>query len=272
MNPHLNQYCTVPLKTTLVVTIHPFFFILSCFNFPLSTRHGVDTTPPKWNSPYTSCNSDPYKNDLGTKRAIEPVAKFWNDPKASEGGCSVKHYNPYLPSSFGHGKQQFTYTARDCAPAQNTAVCRVNINVEIDTCDAHNPPLNGYHTCSTSNGIPFGTECIYGCYEGYELVGGASDQQYARKCIQIPTSPEYVDWDRPLPSCKEIECSVLANPENGNVVCTNENKYESVCSYVCDTGFRLPDGSPRDMVCLKTGWTAFPVYKCEDIFVRQTRT
>ncbi|XP_071494443.1 CUB and sushi domain-containing protein 1-like [Diadema antillarum] len=208
-------------------------------------------------------NSD---NDDSTLSPETPPPKAAGKTKESKKRKMkpTKKQNPYLPSRFGHGRQQYTYTARDCAPAPNTAVCRVNIDVRIDTCDAHKPPSNGYHTCSTTNGIPYGTECIYGCYEGYELVGGASNQRYARKCVQIPTSPGYVDWDRPLPSCRDITCSVLTNPENGNVVCTKENKYESICSYECNTGFRLPNGSPRDTVCLKTGWTSPQVHNCED--------
>lgn len=51
-----------------------------------------------------------------------------------------------------------------------------------------------------------------------------------------------------------ITCGTsFSNPSNGRVQCTDDNTYESICTFYCDDGFYL-EGSTKS-VCQETGWT-----------------
>ena len=42
-------------------------------------------------------------------------------------------------------------------------------------------------------------------------------------------------------------------PDKGNVSCTREDRYESICTYNCDEGYDLPPLYSRKTVCLSNG-------------------
>ncbi|CBY06819.1 unnamed protein product [Oikopleura dioica] len=65
------------------------------------------------------------------------------------------------------------------------------------------------------------------------------------------------------PICVEIVCPVMPKLENGNTKCSDENRHQSICRFVCGEGYRLK-GS-RSSICTTDGkWSAeMPV--CEEI-------
>ena len=79
----------------------------------------------------------------------------------------------------------------------------------------------------TGDDYSFGATLHYECNEGYELFGVAS-----RTC------QENKEWTDIEPFCRIIECPRPAPLEDGQMI-GESVKYQSVLSYMCDSGFRL---------------------------------
>jgi len=71
-------------------------------------------------------------------------------------------------------------------------------------------------------------------------------------------------WNPPIPPvCEEIRCRALPPLANGNIKCSDGNRHQSVCRFVCGEGYRIK-GS-RSSICSTDGaWSAqMPI--CEQI-------
>ncbi|XP_061166331.1 sushi, von Willebrand factor type A, EGF and pentraxin domain-containing protein 1-like [Saccostrea echinata] len=86
----------------------------------------------------------------------------------------------------------------------------------------------------------YGTTCRYGCYKGYQLMGNIHELQ----C----TIEEA--WSSMSPECKKITCPALP-PTEGMLhrTCTDSNRFGSVCTYTCPTGYDIPLYMNRVRVC-----------------------
>lgn len=108
-------------------------------------------------------------------------------------------------------------------------------NGRTNECPSIAPIENGKYNCS--NGFNIGSECIFRCDVYYFLYGFTSIS-----CEDSPTGKP--DWNRPPPMCEdELLCQPgLVDPKNGQMNCSNGNKFNSVCDFSCDDGFFI-DGS-----------------------------
>nr|XP_018667880.1 sushi, von Willebrand factor type A, EGF and pentraxin domain-containing protein 1-like isoform X2 [Ciona intestinalis] len=99
-------------------------------------------------------------------------------------------------------------------------------------CDLLSVPDHGRMTCS--NQANYHSRCSFTCDIGYEIVGSSS-----RTCL------ESSDWSGVTTSCSVISCSALPAPENGRLVCSNVNSFESSCEVTCDDGYNLVGSNVR---------------------------
>ena len=66
-----------------------------------------------------------------------------------------------------------------------------------------------------------------------------------------------------VPECREIRCNKLPALPHGNVKCSDENRHQSVCRFVCGEGYRIK-GS-RSSVCSSDGSWSAPMPVCVEI-------
>ncbi|KAI1888389.1 hypothetical protein AGOR_G00184640 [Albula goreensis] len=90
-----------------------------------------------------------------------------------------------------------------------------------------------------------GSEVVFTCEEGYELIGSSHI-----------TCSELGSWDRPFPYCKALSCRRLAVPENG--IMTGRNyTFGSKVTFSCKKGFLLR--GPAEIQCLASlKWSRAP--------------
>ena len=54
-----------------------------------------------------------------------------------------------------------------------------------------------------------------------------------------------------------MSCTTLNHPTNGTISCSSENNqdavYEVTCSFICDSGYQLTNGSSQSRTCLGDG-------------------
>lgn len=102
-------------------------------------------------------------------------------------------------------------------------------------------PENGDVEC---RGIgELGTVCEFTCDAGYDMIG--SDKT---TCQRTPTGGK---WSHPAPICKEVRCTYVPRaPKNGHKECTGDGQLGTVCSFACNSGYRLR-GFPST-VCQRT--------------------
>jgi len=96
----------------------------------------------------------------------------------------------------------------------------------------HEMISNGDVACTMEN--RFRSECTFRCNDDYRL-----DGEQTVTCIEGHEPGTYV-WDYDTPTCAAKLCT--PHPEeidNGRVTCTLDNKLGSVCSFQCDTFFKL---------------------------------
>ncbi|XP_054152433.1 P-selectin-like [Oppia nitens] len=113
---------------------------------------------------------------------------------------------------------------------------------EQTTCQALNPPLNGYFEGQCVRGTTESQICQVICQNGYILVGNSQ-----LKC-------ESKGWSSAVPKCKPVECPSLTRPEpNGSLkgVCT-PGIYKQNCQFICPNGFKLTPVIPN-VICTSDG-------------------
>ncbi|XP_070579478.1 sushi, von Willebrand factor type A, EGF and pentraxin domain-containing protein 1-like isoform X2 [Ptychodera flava] len=98
---------------------------------------------------------------------------------------------------------------------------------------------NGELMCNSNakhGAYPISTRCEYRCHGDYEVRPSPS------KTVRICRSGGV--WDGEAGACHPSNitgrpCSRLRSPDNGRVVCKDENKLFSVCTYSCNNGYKL---------------------------------
>ncbi|CAK8690686.1 unnamed protein product [Clavelina lepadiformis] len=121
-----------------------------------------------------------------------------------------------------------------CRFCCNESRCNQKIEVSERTCSPLKAPQNGVVFCNYL-GSQYRTEvCYFKCNQCYSLIGSKqrmclSNTTWSGKTTQCVHDKdcEFCDWD------------MTFYPNNGGVICTNENKVGSICSFSCEDGFEL---------------------------------
>ncbi|XP_076807337.1 sushi, von Willebrand factor type A, EGF and pentraxin domain-containing protein 1-like [Clavelina lepadiformis] len=102
----------------------------------------------------------------------------------------------------------------------------------------------------------FESTCGISCDLGYQLVGAAR-----------ATCTESQSWTQELGHCKRVQCPVHKPIANGNIVCTEENLYQSLCTFTCDEGYNRI-GSQQTYCQANRIWSVAPprcqIVQCEE--------
>ncbi|PIK36489.1 putative CUB and sushi domain-containing protein 3-like [Apostichopus japonicus] len=93
-----------------------------------------------------------------------------------------------------------------------------------------------------SQGFLIDSVCTYQCREGFTFLNQLNT---------VRTCGADGQWIENEPSCIAVVCDTLPDLNNGNIVCSNMNNYNSVCSLSCNAGFDLTGSSSRQ--CLPSG-------------------
>lgn len=152
----------------------------------------------------------------------------------------------------------------------------------VKRCPHHIPVSDGYYQCQPGTDPLYGAVCTFGCYSGFQLVGNSQ-----LECMYTGV------WNHFPPSCQSnsfnlwkkcfsvlfrrnifnIKCGLTLllirilnyiisektcptlQPSVGNLkyLCTDENKYRSVCTYFCEKGYDITPGMSRVRVCTANG-------------------
>uniref|UniRef100_A0AAV2KP80 Sushi, von Willebrand factor type A, EGF and pentraxin domain-containing protein 1 n=1 Tax=Knipowitschia caucasica TaxID=637954 RepID=A0AAV2KP80_KNICA len=109
-------------------------------------------------------------------------------------------------------------------------------------CEDPGAPVNGRRE---SSNFLMGSESVFGCDNGYELIGAAR-----LKCLETG------DWDNMRPYCRALSCPTPNVPEN-SIMTGNNFTYGSKVTFSCKEGY-LPQ-IPYDFQCLATQrWSGSP--------------
>ncbi|XP_067119643.1 sushi, von Willebrand factor type A, EGF and pentraxin domain-containing protein 1-like isoform X2 [Centruroides vittatus] len=121
----------------------------------------------------------------------------------------------------------------------------INWSASIPTCErlkcpSIQIPENANVQC-TDEGY-WGSICSFICDEGYVLIGESSISCKGNK---------HASWSAPIPICEALKCPTVQIPKNGNVQCTNNGYWRSICNFSCDDGYTLV-GQPS-ILCKENG-------------------
>ena len=118
-------------------------------------------------------------------------------------------------------------------------------------CPVLTAPKNGMIVCTAERA--YRSICQFDCNDGYELKGN--------KIMECSAEKKWNPEEAPV--CEEILCDPLPKLPHGNVKCSDDNRHQSVCRFVCEEGYRIK-GS-RSSICSTDGsWSAdMPV--CDQI-------
>ncbi|XP_052315765.1 sushi, von Willebrand factor type A, EGF and pentraxin domain-containing protein 1 isoform X3 [Oncorhynchus keta] len=111
-------------------------------------------------------------------------------------------------------------------------LCIYVINLEPVKCENPGAPEFGYRDGSN---FLMGSEVVFSCKEGYELIGSSHVQ-----CLETGS------WNGVFPYCRALSCGRPSVPENAVMMGTNFT-FGSKVTFSCVTGF-VP-GDPYDMRC-----------------------
>nr|XP_046184667.1 sushi, von Willebrand factor type A, EGF and pentraxin domain-containing protein 1-like isoform X3 [Oncorhynchus gorbuscha] len=111
-------------------------------------------------------------------------------------------------------------------------LCIYVINLEPVKCENPGAPEFGYRDGSN---FLMGSEVMFSCKEGYELIGSSHVQ-----CLETGS------WNGVFPYCRALSCGRPSVPENAVMMGTNFT-FGSKVTFSCVTGF-VP-GDPYDMWC-----------------------
>jgi len=100
------------------------------------------------------------------------------------------------------------------------------------TCPALNNPENGEISCDDSN--KYGSVCSFTCNDGFVLLGMQN-----LTCEGNENNSINGTWNGDTPFCEGIVCPTLPPPTNGEIDCSDGDKYNSTCVFVCDGGYAL---------------------------------
>nr|CAB3265952.1 E-selectin [Phallusia mammillata] len=118
----------------------------------------------------------------------------------------------------------------------------------------HVAPADGRMSCSDENRA--NSRCLFSCNVGF-----------VREGESVSRCQDNGQWSSPAPFCREIFClPALLSPTNGAMVCTDDVRVGSICSFECEEGYAL-EGNRRS-TCNEEGgagvWSN-PTPVCEAI-------
>ncbi|XP_022103007.1 sushi, von Willebrand factor type A, EGF and pentraxin domain-containing protein 1-like [Acanthaster planci] len=167
-------------------------------------------------------------------------------------------------SKFPEGTTLVYYEAKDSY--NRLAICRFDIRVKVLRCASVPAAHHRWHSCSKSNIA--GSRCEFYCSTGYKLVGSS-----------LPSLCRHSDlkWSLAFPTCQVVivlqfffashstvkTCSPLPPFPNGNIACSDSNRYNSVCTYDCNSGFGFTPGDILTRTCRETWSGSTPT--CIDV-------
>nr|XP_022328842.1 sushi, von Willebrand factor type A, EGF and pentraxin domain-containing protein 1-like isoform X2 [Crassostrea virginica] len=132
---------------------------------------------------------------------------------------------------FDRGLHSIVYEATDRKGQR--AICSFTFKVEVISCPPIEWPGNGLVECPSGEFI-YGTTCNVTCQTGFEMVPHTGDGKQRITCTangKTDTLPN---------SCQEIVCpwnSTKLQAEHGTALCTDANKYNSLCTTDCKNGY-----------------------------------
>ncbi|CAH1793428.1 unnamed protein product, partial [Owenia fusiformis] len=110
------------------------------------------------------------------------------------------------------------------------------------SCSSLSTTRNGRTSCT--NGYVYNSACTTTCSLGYRRVGSSSI-----RCLSN------MRWTASQPTCELVSCSSLSTTQNGRTSCTNGYHYNSVCTTICNSGYKRV-GSYSIRCQISTRWTA----------------
>ena len=101
-------------------------------------------------------------------------------------------------------------------------------------CGVLKAPKYGSLLCSDADS--YGSTCKFFCDLGYSIEGSKD-----RECSEN-------GWSGEQPQCIEVRCGQMEYVHHGKTECSNEDKFSSVCTNECDSGFQLVGSRVRSLV------------------------
>jgi hypothetical protein len=158
----------------------------------------------------------------------------WGEPTCSDpSGCSITRV---APIHFAKGAEvsetptpvPVKYVAKD--GEGNTKSCEFTVQVKVTTCKSVKIPTNGVKTCERDPPI-YGDTCKFTCKDGYYFEA-TTEKERSYDCANDGT----VNAGQQL-TCIKLVCPKLDVPMTTTMQCTDDNLYQSVCTFKCDDGF-----------------------------------
>ncbi|XP_046338243.2 sushi, von Willebrand factor type A, EGF and pentraxin domain-containing protein 1-like [Haliotis rufescens] len=201
--------------------IRPVF--TSCpLNLTFFSDRGVNHTNVTW--PFVTA-SDPPTNK--TARVVLATSNPWG-------------------THFDEGVHQVTYHAFDNAGNKAETPCSFTVTVETIRCPHPNLHPGGknlmVYDCSN---YMYGTVCPVSCQSGYPL--GGPDHIVCERDTSFPPVATWT-WNKTsglTPYCMERNCTDLAAPDNGAMVC-DKWMHGRMCQMQCSSNFSFPRSAPHD--------------------------
>nr|CAB3266737.1 sushi, von Willebrand factor type A, EGF and pentraxin domain-containing protein 1-like [Phallusia mammillata] len=134
---------------------------------------------------------------------------------------------------------------------------------QLITCSPVDNAVDGFFQISDET-LRLGTEVTIKCNEGYYDFGGKVS------VCSGDNSGSVGEWEGDFPECDAIVCQDrLPSPDGGEVFCTEDNFYGSLCLFSCFVGYHLQGSSSIDCVDSDSNglgeWTD-QAPTCEQIF------
>ncbi|XP_060554670.1 sushi repeat-containing protein SRPX-like [Ruditapes philippinarum] len=191
---------------------------------------------------YTVCPPPGIQSLYIADRKRKTVQVTWADPIATDdrevisniqtSGLKSGNQFPGLPKE-GY-RHYIVYVAKDGHKLTDT--CSFTFSVKYLTCNEPATPRYG-RKVSCPDGYIYGGECMFECFDGYEMVGSNK-----ATCQQNET------WDN-APTCKKVKCNPPFTTTNGIIACDDTNyEFDDDCLITCKDGFKL--NGPSKMTCM----------------------
>ncbi|XP_053392080.1 E-selectin-like, partial [Mercenaria mercenaria] len=207
-------------------------------------------SPPRFNQ---SCIPEEIRNTsiYYTEKGSDHVVIKWTDPIARDGDDNspsviqvkgIKNGGNFTGALLGK-THTIVYIATDTDGLTDT--CFFNFTVIVPSCSKLGNVQNGRYTCT--NGTAPGSSCMFECHDGFKTTGtGNATCGYFSEPRQ---SRQSLVWKN-VQQCKRIKCGIPADPENGNLTCTNTT-YQTVCTVNCNHGYTA--FGPKNIICQANG-------------------
>ncbi|XP_064397067.1 CUB and sushi domain-containing protein 1-like isoform X5 [Halichondria panicea] len=128
----------------------------------------------------------------------------------------------------------------------------ISVTCQIVTCNRLFPPFQA--TISFTSMFNFGSEAIYSCITGFEIVQGS-----ASRICQASGS-----WNGTQPSCERVNCGSPSSLSNGSVT-VGLTTFNSLAGYGCDDGFLLDPPSQEIRSCTANRVWSGPDPTCNSV-------